>query len=630
MIDGKKVLEWRYPPDTVTVALPDAGERFEVEICFPMRAVPCDVGLSGSAELIAFSHDLITDVYTEQLHKNEKCELFVRVRTIRGLDNEAFATLYSPSGEIHYLGLVHGEGRIVLPATQRYRPAGAGIAGLYRLVVTIYQEGQPADSYETRIGFRKLAFSKDNGAVPFSLVLDDRPYFVKAARVCSSAALSAEKGNRFFEYALKAFLKAGGNTLLATCESGFLSEHVYSLCDRLGLLVFQQLPSPPQNGDMTAYFSELKAVLSSLLNHPALALILLPDGVTASSELGRSIKSFFSLTFPAVCVCGMPGVGFPDIAQIASMPSALAVRRNMPIEARRVFSYAMESAQDAPGQLVSMLASAAEQLPYGASLEDVCYVTAVCSAESAQTALAQALTRGVPRGAVVGTLFEGEISMKPSLMDCILSGKALYYDLQKTFSPIFLHVQANGQGAVVTLATASDVPTGVRVVTSLMDRSNNRVLKTSEDLVVPVGAPLILKKPLADISGHEREYYVLVSVYAGDRLLCEKTALFVPAKHFRFAYPGVQFEIKGSGKNYEIALSASAYVRRLQLSFSKTAARFEKNYFDVVSDTKILISVETEEVTTSQRLESQLRLRSLYDVGRITERDLADETDFVS
>ena len=62
LIDGKKVLEWRYPPDTVTVALPDAGEHFEVEICFPMRAVPSDVGLSGSAELIAFSHDLITDV----------------------------------------------------------------------------------------------------------------------------------------------------------------------------------------------------------------------------------------------------------------------------------------------------------------------------------------------------------------------------------------------------------------------------------------------------------------------------------------------------------------------------------------------------------------------------------------
>ncbi len=629
LLNGVRVGEWRSPPQTVFLALADGEAPVSLEIRFPARAVPMDVGILGGVEMIAFSHDLITDVYTEQLHKNEKCELYVRVKTLCGIgDTEAVATLYSPSGEMHYLGLVRGEGRIVFSSVQRYRPAGTGIAGLYRLVVTLYHDGRPADSYETNIGFRKLTFSKDGTAVPFEVLLDDTPCFIKAARISAHPALSEEKNAFCFERALPAFVKMGGNTLYATCESGLLSEQVYALCDRLGLLVFQQLPSPPSEAELNGYFAELKASLSPLLNHPSLTLLVLPEGVLSASELGRAIKGFFAFSFPCVSVCGAPTLGFPDIARIASMPSPLAVRRCLPMEARRIFSYAMESAQDSPAQLISMLNAAAEELPYGASLEDVSYVTAISSAEAAQNALVLALDRGVPGGLLGGTLFEGGISMKPSLMDGILERKALYFDLQKTFAPLFLHVRATKQEATVTLASAKNEAIGVRVVTCLMDNSNHRIAQVSDDCVVPVGAPLILKKHFADAVGHEREYYVLVSVYAGDTLLCEKTALFVPAKHFRFVYPGVQCEIKGSARSYEIALSASAYVRRLRLSFAKTAARFEKNYFDIVSDAKILISVETEEVTTSRHLETQLRLRSLYDVGRITERELADETDF--
>ena len=167
----------------------------------------------------------------------------------------------------------------------------------------------------------------------------------------------------------------------------------------------------------------------------------------------------------------------------------------------------------------------------------------------------------------------------------------------------------------------------LRVETRLMDHSNHCIERWTDDCDASL-TPFVLKKKLSDVEGHEREYYVWVSVFSGDRLLCEKTGLFVPEKHFRFVYPGVQCEIKGSGKKYELTISASAYVRGLRLSFSKTAAIFEKNYFDITSDEKILVDVETEEVSAVQYLEAQLRMRSLYDVGRISEQDLLDEKDF--
>ena len=72
LVNGKKVGEWSSPPAAVYAALPADQEAFAVEIRFPEREVPMDVGLFGGAELIGFSSDLITDVYTEQVHKNEK------------------------------------------------------------------------------------------------------------------------------------------------------------------------------------------------------------------------------------------------------------------------------------------------------------------------------------------------------------------------------------------------------------------------------------------------------------------------------------------------------------------------------------------------------------------------------
>ena len=371
--------------------------------------------------------------------------------------------------------------------------------------------------------------------------------------------------------------------------------------------------------------AELKISLGAIINHPSLVLLVLPDEISAGSELGRAIKGFLAFTFPYLGVRASTLQGVVDIGMVSSMPCPLAIRRYLPVEARRIFSYAMESSQDSPAQMISMLSAAAERFPYGASLEDVCYVTSLASSVAAEDALARFLSQNVTAGFFGGTLFEGGVSIRPSLMDCILERKALYFDLQKTFSPAFLYVSA--KDAAVTVRLASVAPIELRVVTRLMDNAN-RCIEQWTDSCEASRTPFVLKKELSKAIGHEREYYVLVSVYAEDRLLCEKTGLFVPEKHFRFVYPGVKCEIKGSGRSYELSLTASAYVRGLRLSFFKTAATFEKNYFDIVSDAKIIVNVETDEVTTSRLLEAQLRMRSIYDVGRISEQDLSDEKDF--
>lgn len=626
-LDGACVGEWHSPPAVFYIAMPAQKDTFSLEIRFPAREFPMDVGVFGGVEMIAFSADLITDVYTEQAHKNEKCEFFVRAKTLCGLVGvEMVATLYSPSGEIHYLGLVNGEGRIALPAVQRFRPKGTGIVGLYRLVVTLYYEGQPADSFETTIGFRKITLSKDGESIPFEMLVDDAPYFIKGAKISAHPAAMEAESISAFTRALPSFVKMGGNAVYATGESGLLPKHVYALCDRLGLFVFQQLPKPWAETELSAYFAELKAALGALINHPSLALLVLPEGVSPSSEIGRAIKGFFAFTYPYLGVRAADLPGLADIATVSSMPGPVAIRRYLPMEARRIFSYAMESAQSSPQEMISMLNAAAERFPYGSSLEDVCYVTSLASSAAAEASLAKSIDQSTVAGFLGGTLFEGGVSVRPSLMDCVMERKALYFELKKAFSPLFLYVCAQNEAVSVTLAAVEEKE--IRVITRLMDNANHLIGEWEDACSVSRGAPFVLKKNLPDVKGHEREYYVLVSVYEGEKLLCEKAGLFVPEKHFRFMYPAVQCEIKGNGRSYELAISASAYVRSLRLSFSKMAATFEKNYFDIVSDSKILVSVETDEVTTARLLEAQLRMRSLYDVGRICEQDLLDERDF--
>ncbi len=627
-INGEKKAEWLSPPERVYLPLEKKEGALSLRLCFPKRCVPADVGLLGGAELIAYPNDIFTDIYTEQVHKNGKCELYIRARTLRGVGNrEAMATIYTPSGEIHYLGLMHGEGRVLLPSLHKYRSSAMEASGLYRLSVTLYEDGSPVDTAETRLGLRKLSFSKDD-LTPFSMEVDDEKLFVKAARICALPAPSAEQSLACFESALSSFAKAGANTLLVTGETGFLSERVYAICDSLGLFVFQQIPMPEDTGgDLDAYFADLKTSVMPLANHPSLALLLLPSGVSPQSALGRAIKGFFAFSFPNLALRAMPETGFADIAEVPSMPSPLSVRRHLPMEARRVFSYAMESAQESADQLVSMLRMAAEELPYGASLEDVCYITGICSAERARRRLSAALERGIPGGVLMGTLFEGGIAMKPALMDGLLQKKALYFEMKGFFSPVFLDARAEAQKLCIALATAGVSDTAVQLHICLMDRANNLVRSVKSEAVLSAGAPLFIQTDFPEVLSHEREYYARVAVLSEGALLCERTVLFVPAKHFRFVYPNLLYEIKGSGRSYELTLSASAYVHRLQLSFSKTAASFSKNYFDITSDAKIVVAIETEEVTTSRHLGVQLRLRSMYDIGRISEQDLLDEAD---
>lgn len=628
-INGKTVARYPSAPASAVLAL-DVREDFLLELCFEEREVPMDVGLLGGAELVGLPYDMITEVYTEQQHRAERCELFIRFKTLLGSsDAEAFATLYSPSGEMHYVGFASGEAHISLPAFQRFSPVGLGVPGLYRLVVTLYHEGAPADSFETTVGLRKLTFAKDGESVPFALTVDDLPYFVKAARITAHPGLDAAAEQACFARALPALTKMECNALVVDAKTGFLSDASFSLCDRHGILVLQQLPMPEATDEagLNEYFAQMKVAIGALINHPSLALLLLPDGVSGLSELGRAIKGFFAFSFPYLAVRGVPALGLADIAHLPSMPSTLAVRRYLPMEARRIFSYAMESAQENETQIVSMLSEAAHEYPYGAGLDDVCYLTALSSADAAEAELDRALTGGVLGGFVGGTLFEGGISMKPSLMDGLLQHKALYFDLKTTFAPVFLFVKAQGTAASVRISAMHHGVTA-RLVTTLMDRSNRPVGAPTEDIVeVPVGSSLELKKALPEAAGHEREYYVLVSAFVDGGCVAQKAALFVPSKHFRFVYPDIRCEIKGSGKSYELTLSASAYVRRLRIAFSKTAVNLTRNYFDIYSDAKILIPFETDEVTTPRHLEAQLRLRSLYDVGRITERDLADEQD---
>jgi hypothetical protein len=115
--------------------------------------------------------------------------------------------------------------------------------------------------------------------------------------------------------------------------------------------------------------------------------------------------------------------------------------------------------------------------------------------------------------------------------------------------------------------------------------------------------------------GHERERYLVYS-YSDGVQTRSATVFFCPKKHFKFRDPAIRATVSGSGRRFDVTLYAESFAAGVVLGFSETDALFGENGFDIIDNAPVRVLFETTETVSAERLESELSLTSLYDVGR--------------
>jgi beta-mannosidase len=175
---------------------------------------------------------------------------------------------------------------LTIPRVELWWPNGYGAPALYQLrVLLLSRDGQPLDVRTVEFGVRRLEWRANEGApedaLPYTLVVNGRRIFMKGWNWVPIDHLYGRAMPERYEHLLRLAHDAHVN-LLRVWGGGLIEKRAfYEWCDRLGILVWQDLPQsssgldnrPPSDGayvEMARLSTE--AIAARHRSRPSLAL----------------------------------------------------------------------------------------------------------------------------------------------------------------------------------------------------------------------------------------------------------------------------------------------------------------------------------------------------------------------
>ena len=169
--------------------------------------------------------------------------------------------------------------RIHVDSPKLWMPRGYGEANLYDTTVTLLVNGEPADTWHTRVGIRTLTLERGmmpDGMRNFQFEVNGVPVFLKGSNWVPMDAFHSRDPLRY----AKAFeMLSDLNCNVVRCWGGNVYEDhaFFDFCDELGILVWQDFSMacshyPEDEKFMGIIGAEARQIIRKLRVHPSLAL----------------------------------------------------------------------------------------------------------------------------------------------------------------------------------------------------------------------------------------------------------------------------------------------------------------------------------------------------------------------
>ena len=212
---------------------------------FAPKVVP--VGLRGPVRLECSGAARLADLHVRQRHEKGgvTLEVHVRVQCFEPVDARLAVDLTAPDGTARTIDSeLEGDlARVIVhvddPAL--WWPNGMGAQPLYSLWVRLLDRaGTDLDEARRTIGLRRLELLRESDAdgESFGFAANGRAFFALGANWVPADALPSRAPERV-EPLLRQAAEAGMNTIRVWGGGGSESDAFYELCDRLGLVVWQ-------------------------------------------------------------------------------------------------------------------------------------------------------------------------------------------------------------------------------------------------------------------------------------------------------------------------------------------------------------------------------------------------------
>ncbi|MGC1375013.1 MAG: glycoside hydrolase family 2 protein [Anaerolineales bacterium] len=226
-----------------------------------LRKAPCQwgwdwgpklppIGIWKDIRLEGRPSERMDDVCVQQKHENGRVTVSVSIAYEHFYSIDPYVTLKitAPDGHIQTAEatlrrshLVAGQLQIQIEDPQLWWPNGYGAQPLYNVDVTLWLPERVIDSCSFQIGLRSLELRRepDQWGESFTFVVNGAPVFAKGADWIPADSFPTRITDAQLEYLIKSAADVHMN-MLRVWGGGFYEEdRFYDLCDRYGILIWQ-------------------------------------------------------------------------------------------------------------------------------------------------------------------------------------------------------------------------------------------------------------------------------------------------------------------------------------------------------------------------------------------------------
>lgn len=567
----------------------------------------CDAAIFAPMELVSYNKATIDKVIVSQDFDGGNIKLSINMTT-KGYNSRprAVAVLQSPSGSVSYCTLSGGRGDITVNSPNLWRPGKHRPHRLYHLTVNLYSDTELIDTSEIRLGLRTLQISDDG-----SLILSGERYYPTAVRYTATDLIRPRATEARVQLMLRRLLDSGVDMIYVDSLDTYPSDRFMSICDELGIaldvkMIFPGYPESAVGKELMQ--RDIPRSLARFINHPSVFIL------SGAGELSRQVVSEMRSLVPGAIYSELP---FAPHDVTPSLPTEYTMRAYFREDDRNLAAPALTDRSPGASEKIIRAAANGYRIPH--SFGEWSYLSGIISATQAVAALLRSRSCKCGIGALISDLTEYAPGISPSLLDYSERLKAAYYYVARSAIPVSVYATSEGTKISFYAINTETKVCKSRLTYAIIANDNRTVVRDSIAFEVdPQSTSLIYEYDAAEVvSGHECEYYLYCYATDAAGTHSKQTLHFVSPSRFILKKPSIIADVSGTGCEYTLTLYSDVYAEAVEVWFDGDEdVVLEDNFFDITSPVPVRIRMTTERPTAVETLKRELRIRSMYDVGR--------------
>lgn len=640
-----------------------------------------DLGIWRPIRIRAYPGARLEEFHVTQHHHDDKVylEFLVNLEQWGSAAYSLQVTLVDPEKRVQQFEIKSNEKQTVtVSSPQLWWPNGYGRQPLYEVICEVRQEGTLVDQQRQHIGLRRLRLERrqDEFGESFQFNINGISIFARGTNYVPEDVYLTRAHRQTTERLIRAAVTANFNCLRVWGGGIYPSDDFYDLCDRYGLIVWQDLMfacgvydvNNPRFYENIA--EEVRDNLKRIRHHASLGLVcgnnemewgFLEWSIPQTEEMRVEYLKQYEALFPALMAEVCPyvdywpaspssGGNFDDpnaenrgdvhywqvwhgnkpftefrrhyfrfLSEFGfeSFPALKTVKTFTTEEDRNIFSPVMEDHQRCEGGNGKILSYLAQYFRCPKDFDALLYVSQLSQAEAMRYAIEHLRRhRGRCMGATYWQFNDNWPVASWSSIDYFGRWKALQYVVKRAYDHVLISCEEEETAASIHLSNEHNHAIAGMLVWQLLTLSGEIIAQDQRRVEVAAlsSARVFALDFSKELAGaHRRERYLSFSYFDEREQVARRgTAVFVPYKHLRLQNPVLKAALSKGNGVYEIAVTAAAFAKFVMLDLTHADVIFSDNYFDLDAGETRLLTVLQEEIDL-QTLQSQLVLRSLFD-----------------